>query len=271
MSVGAGAVQETSALTRVLTTTTGEDRHGRAEDPDPGAARGNPYLRAARGPSDEHRAGAADDRSPDGGGRVRHARRPLRRPHGRHLRSARGRAQPAPGRGHRRDARGARRGPPPADRCAGRRAGRHLRQQRRGRERARARRPPSRAGAHARRARAAAGHGACGSRPRAGGLRGHPCHLRAPGSRPGDGEGHRLHEPPGADPARFSGPPQDPAAFDLPSEDDGARDHTLLGSHIILAPRYEPEFESLRRASTRIVVAGGAESEGTFPYRAGAA
>ena len=32
--------------------------------------------------------------------------------------------------------------------------------------------------------------------------------------------------------------------------------------------RYEPDFGSLRQASTRIVIAGGAETEGTFPYRA---
>ena len=37
---------------------------------------------------------------------------------------------------------------------------------------------------------------------------------------------------------------------------------------MIYVTRYEPDFESLRGASTRIIVAGGAESEGTFPYRA---
>jgi hypothetical protein len=37
---------------------------------------------------------------------------------------------------------------------------------------------------------------------------------------------------------------------------------------MVYATRYEPDFESLRAASTRIVGAGGAESEGTFRYRA---
>jgi pimeloyl-ACP methyl ester carboxylesterase len=60
----------------------------------------------------------------------------------------------------------------------------------------------------------------------------------------------------------------DPAAVGLPTEDDGSRDHPLLGPHMIHVTRYEPDFDSLRGASTRIVVAGGAESEGTFPYRA---
>jgi pimeloyl-ACP methyl ester carboxylesterase len=59
-----------------------------------------------------------------------------------------------------------------------------------------------------------------------------------------------------------------PADFGLPSEDDGSRDHALLGPHMVYVTRYEPDFESLRGASTRIVLAGGAESEGTFPYRA---
>jgi pimeloyl-ACP methyl ester carboxylesterase len=59
-----------------------------------------------------------------------------------------------------------------------------------------------------------------------------------------------------------------PTDFGLPTEDDGSRDHPLLGLHMVYVTRYEPEFESLRAASTRIVVACGAESEGTFPYRA---
>jgi pimeloyl-ACP methyl ester carboxylesterase len=59
-----------------------------------------------------------------------------------------------------------------------------------------------------------------------------------------------------------------PADFGLPPEDDGSRDSPLLGPHMVCLPRYEPDFDSLREASTRIVVAGGAESVGTFPYRA---
>ena len=59
-----------------------------------------------------------------------------------------------------------------------------------------------------------------------------------------------------------------PAYLGLPTEDDGSRDHPLLGPHMVYVTRYEPDFDCLRGASTRIVVAGGAESEGRFPYRA---
>jgi hypothetical protein len=37
---------------------------------------------------------------------------------------------------------------------------------------------------------------------------------------------------------------------------------------MVYVSRYEPDFDSLRGASTRIVVAAGAESGATFPYRA---
>jgi len=69
-------------------------------------------------------------------------------------------------------------------------------------------------------------------------------------------------------PPDFPNHASNPADVGLPTEDDGSRDHPLLGSHMVYVPGYEPDFDSLRGASTRIVVAGGAESEGTFPYRA---
>jgi pimeloyl-ACP methyl ester carboxylesterase len=69
-------------------------------------------------------------------------------------------------------------------------------------------------------------------------------------------------------PPDFPNHAPNPADAGLPTEDDGSRDHPLLGPHMVYVTRYEPEFDSLRGASTRIVVAGGAESEGTFPYRA---
>lgn len=59
-----------------------------------------------------------------------------------------------------------------------------------------------------------------------------------------------------------------PADFGLPTEDDGSRDHPLLGPHMVYVTRYEPDFDSLREGSTRIVVAAACEGEGTFPYRA---
>jgi pimeloyl-ACP methyl ester carboxylesterase len=64
-------------------------------------------------------------------------------------------------------------------------------------------------------------------------------------------------------------PGPDPAAFGLPAEDDGRRDDALLGQNMISCTHYEPDFDALRDASTRIVVAVGAESEGTFAYRGG--
>jgi pimeloyl-ACP methyl ester carboxylesterase len=69
-------------------------------------------------------------------------------------------------------------------------------------------------------------------------------------------------------PADFPDQDPNPADFGLPTEDDGARDHPLLGPHMVYVSRYEPDFDSLRGTSTRIVVAGGAESGDTFPYRA---
>ncbi|MBV9050693.1 MAG: alpha/beta hydrolase [Solirubrobacterales bacterium] len=69
-------------------------------------------------------------------------------------------------------------------------------------------------------------------------------------------------------PPDFRNHAPNPADLGLPSEDDGSRDHPLLGPHMVYVSHYEPDFDSLRGASTRIVVAGGAESEGTFPYRA---
>jgi pimeloyl-ACP methyl ester carboxylesterase len=72
----------------------------------------------------------------------------------------------------------------------------------------------------------------------------------------------------GPTPADFPNHASNPADVGLPTEDDGSRDHPLLGPHMVYVTRYEPDFDSLRGASTRIVVAAGADSEGTFPYRA---
>jgi len=69
-------------------------------------------------------------------------------------------------------------------------------------------------------------------------------------------------------PSDFPDHAPNPADFGLPTEDDGSRDHPLLGPHMVYVSRYEPDFDSLRDASTRIVVAAGIESEDTFPYRA---
>ena len=75
----------------------------------------------------------------------------------------------------------------------------------------------------------------------------------------------------GPTPPDLPGRTPNPADFGLPTEDDGTRDHPLLGPHMVLVSGYEPDFETLLGAATRIVVAAGAQSEGTFPYRAAVA
>jgi pimeloyl-ACP methyl ester carboxylesterase len=66
--------------------------------------------------------------------------------------------------------------------------------------------------------------------------------------------------------ARQPGP--DPAMFGLPSSDDGARADPLLGQAILTTTHYEPDFDALRAAATRIIIAAGAESEGEMASRA---
>ena len=62
-------------------------------------------------------------------------------------------------------------------------------------------------------------------------------------------------------------PPPDPAMFGMPAEDDGSRTDPLLGQNMITSTHYEPEFDALRAASTRIVMAAGEESEGEIAHR----
>jgi pimeloyl-ACP methyl ester carboxylesterase len=62
----------------------------------------------------------------------------------------------------------------------------------------------------------------------------------------------------------------DPAMFGLPTEDDGSRTDPLVGQNIISCTRYQPDFDALRAASTRIVIGAGAASEGQLANRAAA-
>jgi pimeloyl-ACP methyl ester carboxylesterase len=62
-------------------------------------------------------------------------------------------------------------------------------------------------------------------------------------------------------------PDPDPAAFGLPTEDDGSRNDPLLGMAMGSTPEYEPDFDALRAASTRIVMAAGEESAGEMAHR----
>jgi hypothetical protein len=62
-------------------------------------------------------------------------------------------------------------------------------------------------------------------------------------------------------------PAPDPAMFGMPSADDGSRGDPLLEQNIITCTHYEPDFDALRAAPTRIVLAAGSESEGEMPNR----
>ena len=88
---------------------------------------------------------------------------------------------------------------------------------------------------------------------------------------PGMGKFIALTSMPGPIPADFADQPApDPAAFGLPEhEDDGDRNDPLLGQNLISCTHYEPDFEALQKASTRVVVGVGAESEGQMAYRGG--
>jgi pimeloyl-ACP methyl ester carboxylesterase len=62
-------------------------------------------------------------------------------------------------------------------------------------------------------------------------------------------------------PAEFASmPAPDPAQFGMPAGDDGKRDDPLFARNTIAVSHYEPDFDALRRASTRIVMAVGEAS-----------
>jgi pimeloyl-ACP methyl ester carboxylesterase len=62
-------------------------------------------------------------------------------------------------------------------------------------------------------------------------------------------------------------PAPDPSMFGLPTEDDGSRTDVMLAQNIINGTHYEPDFDALRAAPTRIVLAAGSESEGEMASR----
>jgi pimeloyl-ACP methyl ester carboxylesterase len=66
-------------------------------------------------------------------------------------------------------------------------------------------------------------------------------------------------------------PPPDPASFGMPTEDDGVRDDLMLGSNIITVTHHRPDVDGLRAASTRVVLAVGADSDGELAHRGGEA
>jgi pimeloyl-ACP methyl ester carboxylesterase len=62
-------------------------------------------------------------------------------------------------------------------------------------------------------------------------------------------------------------PAPDPAMFGMPAQDDGSRDDVLLAQNMISCTHYEPDFDALRAAPTRIVMAAGEESAGEMANR----
>src|SRR5262245_40113840 len=65
----------------------------------------------------------------------------------------------------------------------------------------------------------------------------------------------------------FAQPAPDPAMFGMPSDDDGSRDDPLLSDRSNRVTEYQPDIDALTEAPTRVVIAVGEESLGTFTGR----
>ncbi|WP_433199662.1 alpha/beta fold hydrolase [Nocardia sp. CA-107356] len=65
----------------------------------------------------------------------------------------------------------------------------------------------------------------------------------------------------------FALPAADPAQFGMPTEDDGSRDDPLLSDRSWAISGYRPDVAALTAAPTRVVIAVGEESTGTFTGR----
>jgi pimeloyl-ACP methyl ester carboxylesterase len=65
----------------------------------------------------------------------------------------------------------------------------------------------------------------------------------------------------------FAQPAPDPAVLGMPAEDDGSRDDPLLSDRSWAISSYRPDVDALAAAPTRIVIAVGEESLGTFTGR----
>jgi pimeloyl-ACP methyl ester carboxylesterase len=69
------------------------------------------------------------------------------------------------------------------------------------------------------------------------------------------------------EPGYASQPAPDPAMFGLPTADDGNRTDPLMAQNMLSSTSFEPDFDALRAASTRIVLGAGAESQGALANR----
>jgi len=57
----------------------------------------------------------------------------------------------------------------------------------------------------------------------------------------------------------------------MPAEDDGNRTDLMLGHNVVWLTSFEPDFDALQRAPTRIVIAVGEKSDGELAHRGGEA
>ena len=69
----------------------------------------------------------------------------------------------------------------------------------------------------------------------------------------------------------FAQPVPDPATFGMSAEDDGSRDDPLLSDRSWAITDHRPDVAALAAAPTRIVIAVGEESAGTYTARSAAA
>jgi hypothetical protein len=69
----------------------------------------------------------------------------------------------------------------------------------------------------------------------------------------------------------FAQPAPDPAQFGMPTGDDGSRDDPLLSDRSWAVTSYRLDVDALAASPTRIVIAVGEESMGTFTGRTSAA
>jgi pimeloyl-ACP methyl ester carboxylesterase len=65
----------------------------------------------------------------------------------------------------------------------------------------------------------------------------------------------------------FAQPVPDPSQFGMPPDDDGSRDDPLLSERSNAITEYQPDVDALTTAPTRVIIAVGEESLGTFTGR----
>ena len=64
-------------------------------------------------------------------------------------------------------------------------------------------------------------------------------------------------------------PAPDPSMFGMPTEDDGDRSDLMLGHSVLWLTSYEPDFDAIRSAPTRLVIGVGDGSHGELAQRGG--